>query len=158
MLAWGASGRPEFKTVEEMDETLVERWNSVVKPGDKVYHLGDVFMGNRLAFAKLWPRLNGRKVLIGGNHDPMKWLSVGGFFKSTYAARYLKDWNIHLSHIPMHESSIINKFDDAKCINVHGHLHRRDSPEGPYYSVCVERHNYTPVAIDDLLKNLEGLR
>jgi calcineurin-like phosphoesterase family protein len=32
-----------FKDSFEMDETLIERWNSVVKPTDKIYHLGDVY-------------------------------------------------------------------------------------------------------------------
>ena len=27
-------------TIQEHDEALIDNWNSVVKPGDKVYHLG----------------------------------------------------------------------------------------------------------------------
>ena len=34
-----------FKTVEEMNTALVERWNSVVTPTDTVYVLGDMFWG-----------------------------------------------------------------------------------------------------------------
>ena len=40
----------DFASVEEMNECLLDSWNSVVKPGDLVYHLGDVFMGDKEVF------------------------------------------------------------------------------------------------------------
>ena len=58
--------RPGFSTVEEMDEHMIECWNSVVKDGDIVYHLGDVFFDNGHT---VLPRLKGRKRLLLGNHD-----------------------------------------------------------------------------------------
>ena len=63
-------GRP-FANAEFMNEYLIEQWNSVVKPGDIVYHLGDVTLGlnHRNEFPRLVPRLNGSKRLIVGNHD-----------------------------------------------------------------------------------------
>ena len=58
-----------WDTAEEGDEFMVDRWNAVVRPEDKVYHLGDVAMHK--AGLATW-RLNGTKVLIRGNHDIYK--------------------------------------------------------------------------------------
>src|SRR5688572_21270703 len=64
-------GRP-FKDAKSMNECMVERWNETVKPQDKVYHLGDVYMGggfDREHTLNLLCNLNGKKRLILGNHD-----------------------------------------------------------------------------------------
>ena len=52
---------------DEMDEDMVRMWNEIVAPNDRVYHLGDVVI-NRRCLPTLG-RLNGKKVLIRGNHD-----------------------------------------------------------------------------------------
>lgn len=66
-------GRP-FADVAEMDAELVRRWNAVVQPHDIVYHLGDWGWpsGDPEAFRALFHSLNGRKVLVTGNHDVRK--------------------------------------------------------------------------------------
>lgn len=58
-----------WSCVAEMDEALVANWNSVVGPEDTVYHLGDVAMGKIVESLTVIPRLNGRKLLVPGNHD-----------------------------------------------------------------------------------------
>ena len=55
-----------FDNVDQMDECMMDNWNSVVKPGDLVYHLGDVFFGNKETFIKKWKLLNGSKRLVLG--------------------------------------------------------------------------------------------
>lgn len=62
-------GRP-FWTKEQCDEAMIARWNAVVKPEDTVYHLGDVAM-HTAPIVRILPRLNGKKILIVGNHDLM---------------------------------------------------------------------------------------
>lgn len=56
-----------FADVDEMNEGLVQRWNAVVSPGDRVTVLGDFSLSTKSLH---WVRkLNGRKVLVAGNHD-----------------------------------------------------------------------------------------
>lgn len=137
-----------FNDVLEMNETMVDRWNRVVKPGDKVYHLGDVFFGSKEDFKKLWPRLNGSKRLVVGNHDDIKFLSSGGFFKKVMMWRVFTEFGLLLTHTPQHPSAFTS--NRKGLINVHGHIHQNPSPEGPYKCVCVEQTDYTPVNIEDL--------
>jgi len=68
-----------FLSLKEMDETLVERWNYVVKQQDTVYHLGDIFWSERSAI-EILPRLNGEIHLVVGNHDK-NWIKSKKFHK-----------------------------------------------------------------------------
>jgi calcineurin-like phosphoesterase family protein len=154
-----------FSNVNEMDEYILEKWNSVVKPGDIVYHLGDVFIGCKDKFKKAWPKFHGSKRLIVGNHDTIDFLSSGGFFKKVSMWRMFPEFGLMFSHVPLHESNLLRLIDrDGKypddCItlcNVHGHTHIHGSPAGPYISTCVELRDYTPVHIEDLQKEAKEL-
>lgn len=146
----GTPLRP-FSSVEEMNETMIERWNDRVKPGDIVYHLGDVTFGSKDAFKRLWPRLNGRKRLIVGNHDDIKWLSSGGFFQKVMLWRKFDNWL--LTHVPIHESGLWTKrheMEGKRILNVHGHIHGNKSPTEHHRCVCVEHTNYYPVALEEI--------
>lgn len=144
-----------FTSTEEMDETMVERWNSVVKDCDTVYHLGDVAINKKgLDFVK---RLNGKKRLIRGNHDIFKdnlYRDAG--FQKIYGVRVFVDKYI-FSHIPLHVDCVTDRFR----VNVHGHLHSNrillsdGSVDPRYLCVCVEQINYTPVSFEELDQMIE---
>ena len=75
---WHVNGVPHcpargerWGSVEEMNEAAVENWNRVVRPQDTVWHLGDVVMGKVEESVQIARRLNGRKLLVPGNHDRM---------------------------------------------------------------------------------------
>lgn len=79
------AGRP-FSSVEEMNETIIERWNSVVRPmEDTVFVLGDIIMGNFKQNIELIRQLNGLKYMIPGNHD-----RIFGGTEGPYGKRYLE--------------------------------------------------------------------
>jgi len=156
----GSRVRP-WDLVEEMDEAMVERWNNVVHPCDKVYHLGDFAM-TKAALLSISPRLNGTKVLIRGNHDIFKLKDYAQFFKDVRGSHKLGDFI--LSHIPVHPDSITNRWCKG---NVHGHMHNnvvmveREMetgigifpemvPDLRYINVSVERINFTPVPFENV--------
>ena len=145
-----------FDSVEAMNETMFNNWNSVVKPNDTVYHLGDVLFGvdKDQWLSENFSRLNGKKKLILGNHDNPK--IIAPHFKSMAMwADLTKEFGLLLSHTPQHASTLAetHRFGDAPVLNVHGHIHSNPSPEGPYRCVCVEQIDYTPVNIEDLRTN-----
>jgi len=147
-----------FDNIDQMDEYMLEKWNSVVKPGDIVYHLGDVFMGCKDRFKRQWPKFNGSKRLIVGNHDDIPFLSSGGFFKKVQMWRMFPEFGLMFSHVPLHESNLLRlkekggkwPEDTESLLNVHGHIHQNPSPDGPYRNVSVEAVDYTPVNIEEL--------
>ncbi len=124
------ANRP-FASVEEMDETLIERWNKKVGPTDVVYHLGDVgwFQSSSEA-AHLLGKLNGTIVLIQhpdrrrdreahGNHDAQH-ISATPYMELSFEEQFLvlfhypiEDWNgrwwgsIHL-HCHTHQPEFRN--------------------------------------------------
>lgn len=144
--------RPGFVNSDEMDQYMIERWNSVVKPGDKVYHLGDVFFGNKENFEKIFSKLHGQKRLIVGNHDNIKYLASTNFFQKIQLWRQWREEKLMFSHVPLHISSLDRGMaEGGVLLNIHGHIHQNDSPPGPYYNVCVEKTDYTPIHIDILI-------
>ena len=147
-----------FSNVNEMDEYILEKWNSVVKPGDIVYHLGDVMICDKERFKKMWPKFHGSKRLIVGNHDDIKFLSSGGFFQKVQMWRMFPEFGLMLSHVPLHESNLLRLVDKSGAYpddcttlkNLHGHIHQNPSPKGPYQNMSVEVIDYTPINIEEL--------
>lgn len=151
-----------FPSVEECDEHMVECWNRVVGPNDKVYHLGDVVMPKNHRSLDILGRLNGTKVLVKGNHDELKPARYLEYFKDVRGSHLLD--NLVLTHIPLHPASL-NRWRG----NIHGHLHNHtvkkagyiqdgqimyhmevDDPK--YFCVSVERINYTPIPFETVNK------
>jgi calcineurin-like phosphoesterase family protein len=147
----GAYLRP-FSTVEEMDEHMVEQWNAHVKPGDKVYHLGDFFFGDYTRLPKLGARLHGKKRLIVGNHDKLRRPELAQVFAKVETWRLFKDGGFMLSHIPI----MPDQFESKAKVNVHGHIHGRPDPSPQHFNICVERHGYRPLSMDELIAEVQS--
>lgn len=145
-----------FSSAEEMDEYMVQEWNRLVKPGDRVYHLGDVYMGCTAEYAdKLLGRLNGQKRLILGNHDDGKDPVLHKHFRKIYVWKMFKEESLLASHVPVHPSTLNEGPGDL--VNVHGHIHSNKSPENRYVNACVEHWGYRPVHLEEIRQVAEGM-
>ncbi len=144
-----------------MNEMLVANWNSVVKPDDHVYHLGDFCFGN----VEKWNwclepgRLNGHIHLILGNHDPERVFRDGTLIERFDSIDFQKiliieGWTVIMNHFPF--ASFSNNFDH-KVIQLFGHIH--SGPDGignvmmngnklqwNQYDVGMDNNNYTPIS------------
>ena len=134
----------DFSSIEDMNEHIIKQWNSVVRPDDLVYHLGDVVMNER--YLPIVHRLMGRKILLRGNHDYAPTLTYLEYFEEVYATYNFK--SMILSHFPLEKNSIIQRYK----VNVHGHLHANIIKDPTYVNVCVECLDYTPISLEDLRK------
>lgn len=148
-------GNRPFADVDEMREEIIERWNSVVKKDDIVYHLGDFSMTHtKDDIINLVNRLNGRIVLIMGNHDtkPHQWYMDCGFI-NTVRHPIIIDDNTVLMHEPPK-----NEFISPKYNYIFGHMHNSVCDADSYDNcvcVSVERINYTPVELKKIQASID---
>tara|TARA_B110000259_G_scaffold7508_1_gene8159 strand:- start:3184 stop:3735 length:552 start_codon:yes stop_codon:yes gene_type:complete len=142
-----------FDDIQEHDEVLIENWNKTVKPGDIVYHLGDVFMGPKEKFLENFARLHGAKRLVVGNHDDIKFMVQHKLFQKITMWRMFPEFGMLLTHTPQHETTMYEgRFRNfpKTPLNVHGHIHSNPSPSPLHRCVCMEQIDYTPIHIEDI--------
>lgn len=135
-----------YSSVEDMNNHIINNWNSIVSKYDTVIHLGDVACEdcNFLEISKIISKLNGHKILIMGNHDrnhsKKYWEQVG--FDEVYEYPIILDRWYFLSHEPMYMNI------HMPYVNIFGHVHGNPlykdcSTNG--FCACVERIGFTPV-------------
>ena len=131
-----------FSDLEHMHEEIIKRWNSVVHKNDIVFHLGDfVFRGKINDFRD---KLNGTIIWLKGNHDSSSQTAIREMFIKLGG----KEW--HLLHNPA----------ESLCQNVLcGHVHHlwkvQKIKDRIIVNVGVDKWNYTPVSIEQILNVIE---
>jgi calcineurin-like phosphoesterase family protein len=144
----GTKMRP-FSNAEEGDAFMVEQWNKLVKPKDRIYVLGDVAI--KRSGLKILEQLNGRKVLVRGNHDIFKLKDYAEHFDDIRGCFYHHEFM--MSHIPLHPELFEQRFKG----NIHGHLHCHNvrladgSLDRRYFNTCVEQNNFAPFHWDEAM-------
>lgn len=142
-----------FSNLEEMHEYMVNQWNSVVRPEDFVYHLGDVTFQYHRSFNSLMHELNGHKRLIVGNHDKIIQLVKSGHFEKIELWKGFKEEDFTCTHIPLNLAHLRDGH-----FNVHGHLHQRFAADPHYINVCCETVDYKPVNIEWIKKEISRIK
>ena len=149
-----------------MNEIIIERWNSIVREDDIVYHLGDVFMGaDKENALKMVQRLKGKIYLAYGNHDndnrikAMRELSNITDIQMGYRLKYHK-YSFCLTHYPM----LCSNYDEDKplkqrVISLCGHKHSSerfcDMNKGLIYHCELDAHNCVPISIEYVLEDIK---
>ncbi len=110
-----------FRSLDEMNKVLIDNYNAIVKPSDTVYILGDLCNGVNLKIANAFiAQLNGKKILIRGNHDKnydeSLFVEVCDYKIINYHGKHFV-----LMHYPMMDWIYKNK----GSIHLHGHLHAK---------------------------------
>lgn len=143
-----------YKDIEEMNQALVNNWNSVVKDDSTVFFTGDVsYKGSQKALLHILYSLKGKIHLVIGNHDQPNVLTRSRRFEtiSDILDIKVKDGDILQSITNIHYPMISwrNSSRGAWCCS--GHTHGQIvSKNLNMINVCVERWNYTPVSYNQL--------
>lgn len=122
--------RRPFESVTQMNEYMIEKWNSRVRKNDDVIILGDFSWGNGTQTNEILEQLNGRKYLICGNHD--LYLKDKAFNPDLFV--WIKDYaelkdnrrKVVLSHYPMPCYNGQYRRDEngnPKSYMLYGHVH-----------------------------------
>ncbi len=137
-----------FASVAEMDEAMIDGWNSVVGEADEVWHLGD--FARRVAdVPELLSRLPGRKHLIRGNNDPPAIGEVEGWASlHDYHEMELDGIRLVLCHYPFRSWNGQHR----GAVNLHGHSHGKMKPLPRQHDVGVDARGFRPATLADLLR------
>ncbi len=168
------SNRP-FSSVEEMNEVIVERWNEVVKPKDRVYHLGDFafFYGKSARVEKLYNRLNGNIFLCIGSHDKEitklaknNFLTKGAisqFYQMTIADSFFIKQHVPMRIFCSHYMHYTWRQSHYGAWHLHAHSHGgltkrvRSQRHGKVIDVGVDGHDFRPWNIDEVSAEMAKL-
>ena len=134
------SSRP-FDNIEQMNNALVNNWNSVVEDSDTIYILGDFSFKNPTPYIK---RLKGNKIFIIGNHDHKKTKGRKLMEPKIDGQRFI------LCHYPLLQW----RQEYYGSIHLHGHNHNNPIEyKKNRINVGVDIWNYTPVSAEQILKH-----
>jgi calcineurin-like phosphoesterase family protein len=161
-----------FTNVLDMDETLINNWNKVVKPQDWVIHLGDFTLeGGRIA-QEYFSQLNGDICLLSYPwHHDKRWLktklplkSKSGFDIRLWPSMVILEipqlgrdgyyaLTITLCHYPL----AVWDREHYGGWHLHAHSHGKYEGEGYILDVGVDIHNFTPISLGNILVKMREL-
>ncbi|MEM0999605.1 MAG: phosphoesterase [Bacteroidota bacterium] len=141
-----------YASVAEMDEALIENWNSVVGPVDPVYHIGDFGLCAPGQLSKILDRLNGRIHLIIGNHEASA-LALSDRFEWVrhYHELTVKDPDAHRGKrliVLLHYAMRVWNASHHGSWHLYGHSHGTlpDDITSLSFDAGVDCHNYRPIS------------
>ena len=121
----------------EMTELMIAAWNAKVGENDLVYHLGDVSFGNEEKTKSVLFRLNGKIILIEGNHDKSA-LSATCKSRFTEIRQYFRTridgHDVVMFHFPIFEWDKMHH----GSFHLYGHVHGNSAVPGRAMDVGVD--------------------
>lgn len=135
--------RPNFETILEHDQFIIDSVNKIVKVTDELWILGDIGNPQMLRY------LNGTKTIILGNHDKRSIKEYQAFVKDVYTTPVY----INKRLVASHEPEIV----ENHILNVHGHLHGAVLDLDNYLNTSIEVIDYTPVSEKELQRIVSTL-
>ena len=147
-------GRVFGGSSEEEDARHIELWNSVVGKDDLVLYVGDFCDGEIASLEVLHKKLNGRKILIKGNHDRLgeEWYRF--VFEDVVNELRIDELNLRLIHI---KEEAGERQSGERLIYGHEHRFWESAPATTHDSICVcaKWHDWRPITLADAFRKME---
>lgn len=146
-------GRKSFSSIEEHDETIITNWNQVVKPKDTIIIDGDFALTSVKRVKVYLSRLNGKKIMVLGDHDKQVWKCREYFEEITkYKTLTFKGHFIVIFHwcIRSWQQSHWGSY------HIYAHSHGRLPPIGKSHDCGVDNNNFTPLNLEDFIVMMES--
>jgi len=127
--------------LEEFNYDFIKSYNNIVSTRDLTYIIGDFAWKRHSHFIQA---LNGKKILILGNHDKMDQNSLRLFTEvHTLFRRIIDGIDVTMCHFPM--ISWANSIHGSWCL--HGHCHGRlpENRSRLTFDVGIDIWNYKPI-------------
>ena len=134
-----------FANIDEMNEKIIENWNSMINRNDRVYIIGDFAFSNHLQFID---KLRGKKHLIKGNHDEMSQECYSRFESVSQIKEVIINKRMFvLCHFPLRTWSECHN----GSIHLFGHCHGRESTNNLSFDIGIDTNNYKPYSYDEVM-------
>lgn len=146
------SGDIAIKRMQEMNEFLAEKWNMCVKPKDLVYIVGDFAWKNHGHWINV---LNGKKILIKGNHDKMSHNLYLQFTEvHSLLERTIEDQQVVFCHYPLKSW----KGSMRGSWHLYGHTHglTPEYDDSLSFDVGVDIWDYRPIPWDTIIAKMKS--
>lgn len=156
---WKARG---YSSVEEMNEDQIDKINSLIKPEDDLYILGDLMLGDTDKGMECVKCIKGNLHIILGNHDTQnrqeKYKELNAEILGWASVLNYRKYHFYMSHFPTLTGNLEKESLHQMTLNLFGHTHQTTNfyEDMPYmYHVGVDSHNGWPVLLDDIIEQMK---
>lgn len=142
-----------FDNIQDHDKKIIENHNSVVKPEDEVWFLGDFIFGSESQLEQILKQMNGKIHIVFGNHDKAA-RKCGNLFDSQ---QDYKEINVNGQAITLcHYAFRVWNKSHHKAWMLYGHSHLSLTSLGKSMDVGIMGNNYFPYSFDDIKRIMDS--
>lgn len=148
-----------FNDVIEMDVFMRNAWNTKVSSKDIVVYGGDLALGSIRRYKEritpLVKSLNGRKILVKGNHERSRKTSLAIGFDEVHSY-YFEDGILVIHKLIQNWNRLLHQIKDADYV-LYGHVHEllladpRVAGQEKFINISVEHLDYIPRTMEELI-------
>lgn len=159
-----------FQNLDDMHKALIKNYNNCVGEDDICIWVGDCFFASGKRARDIMSQLNGKKIIVLGNHDRgyQSMMNIGFDWACYEMWLPVAHTAVQIKHYPMRPSwwqimkfKLFQKYNmrylerrpvDRGQFLIHGHTHQKDTFRGRQIHVGVDSNNFRPISLGQIEK------